>query len=159
AWSNSPATSSSSTGTPCSRPSKACSPPRRSAHRRAPWPKTAGSGASFSITMRCAASTIPNPVCSNHVIRSPMQVFRGRVLTPTEIIDDGALAAESGTLTYVGSWQSAPEAVRTPAAPPAPEQYLPPGPVEVHNHAGGGASPPHPDTADARPRGLPAPRP
>ena len=83
-----------------------------------------------------------------------MQVFRGRVLTPTEIIDDGALAAESGTLTYVGSWQSAPEAVRTSAAPPAPEQYLLPGLVDVHNHGGGGVSFPDTESVEDVARGV-----
>src|SRR5699024_11986433 len=154
AWSNSPATSSCSTETPCLPPSKACSPPRRSARKREPWPKTAGSGASFSITMRCAASTTPNPASSNDVIRSPMQVFRGRVVTPTEIIDDGALAAESGTLTYVGSWDGAPAAVPTPAVPPAPEQYLLPGLVDVHNHGGGGVSFPDTERVEDVARGV-----
>src|SRR5699024_9700988 len=153
-WSNSPVTSSSSTGTPCSRPLKACSPPRRSARKREPWPKTAGSGASFSITMRCAASTTPNPASSNDVIRSPMQVFRGRVVTPTEIIDDGALAAESGTLTYVGSWEGAPEPVRTSEVAPAPEQYLLPGLVDVHNHGGGGVSFPDTERVEDVARGV-----
>lgn len=76
-----------------------------------------------------------------------MQVFRGRVVTPTEIIDDGALAAESGTLTYVGTWAGAPAQVRSSGTPSAPEHYLLPGLIDVHNHGGGGVS--FPDTENA----------
>ena len=83
-----------------------------------------------------------------------MQVFRGRVVTPTEIIDDGALAAESGTLTYVGSWEDAPAAVRSSEVAPAPAQYLLPGLVDVHNHGGGGVSFPDTERVEDVARGV-----
>src|SRR5690625_5140749 len=69
-----------------------------------------------------------------------MQVLRGRVITPEQIITDGVLAAESGVLTYVGEWEHAPATVRSSGVPADPQHYLLPGLVDVHNHGGGGAS-------------------
>src|SRR5690625_4697668 len=70
------------------------------------------------------------------------------------MIVDYPLYADADTLTYVGSLQSAPEAVRTSAAPPAPEQYLLPGLVDVHNHGGGGVSFPDTESVEDVARGV-----
>lgn len=69
-----------------------------------------------------------------------MQVLRGRVITPEQIIDDGAVAIETGAFTYVGEWEHAPASVRASNAPADAENYLLPGLVDVHNHGGGGVS-------------------
>lgn len=69
-----------------------------------------------------------------------MHVLRGRVVTPERIIDDGAVASEAGTLTYVGPWRDAPADVAATDLAPAPGEYLLPGLVDVHNHGGGGVS-------------------
>lgn len=81
-----------------------------------------------------------------------MQVLRGRVVTPEAIIDDGAVAIASGEFTYVGTWQEAPAAVRDAGRAPAPEEYLLPGLVDIHNHGGRGVS--FPDIEDARDVGI-----
>lgn len=77
-----------------------------------------------------------------------MQVLRGRVVTPYEIIDDGALAVAAGKLTYVGPWGQAPAQIHQTPAEPAPGEYLLPGLVDVHNHGGGGVSFPDTDNLD-----------
>lgn len=76
-----------------------------------------------------------------------MQVLRGRVVTPTEVIDDGVIAHAGGVITHVGTWQGAPEHVRVRPLPPEPEGYLLPGLIDIHNHGGGGIS--IPDSASA----------
>lgn len=75
-----------------------------------------------------------------------MQVARGRVITPEEVIDDGAVVTDDGVFSYVGPWEQAPQSARDSGARAQPSTYILPGLVDVHNHGGGGVS--FPDTLD-----------
>ena len=70
----------------------------------------------------------------------PHTYLRGRVVTPTEVIDDGVVVVDGDTIAWVGpagaagrhGWPDAPDAVVVPPT-------MLPGLVDVHNHGGGGA--------------------
>jgi N-acetylglucosamine-6-phosphate deacetylase len=74
---------------------------------------------------------------------------RGRVVTPEGIVDDGIVVVSGGVVVYAGEsaavgtaeQQTArtPSQDRTSVEAPA-EGFVIPGPVDVHNHGGGGAS-------------------
>lgn len=69
------------------------------------------------------------------------EYFRGRVVTPTEVIDDGVVVVRGETIVWVGAaaraahdgWPEAPDPVATPVT-------MLPGLVDLHTHGGGGAS-------------------
>jgi N-acetylglucosamine-6-phosphate deacetylase len=66
--------------------------------------------------------------------------LRGRVVTPTTLIDDGVVVVQGDTIAWVGSADAAgvhgwPD---LPDAPDVPRTLLP-GLVDLHNHGGGGA--------------------
>ncbi len=83
---------------------------------------------------------------------SPL-VLRGRVVTPDDVLDDGAVVVDGGRITWVGpvSTATAPAAlagaVAGAARPPVGTTLLP-GLVDLHNHGGGGASFPDARTPD-----------
>ncbi|MCM3660571.1 amidohydrolase family protein [Georgenia satyanarayanai] len=75
------------------------------------------------------------------------RVVRGRVVTPTAVLDDGAVAWEDDRLTWVGNAGEAPAALREAVAAATPvDGYVLPGLVDLHCHGGGGAS--FPDAED-----------
>lgn len=80
---------------------------------------------------------------SNDVLPSPA-VVRGRVVTPSAILDDAVLAFEDGVVAFVGLPDDLPERW---ACPPPSDDVLLPGLVDVHCHGGGGASFPDATTA------------
>jgi len=77
------------------------------------------------------------------------EYFRGRVVTPTEVIDDGVVVVRGETIVWVGAaaraahdgWPDAPDPVATPVT-------MLPGLVDLHTHGGGGASYPDATTPD-----------
>ncbi|AEE46916.1 N-acetylglucosamine-6-phosphate deacetylase [Cellulomonas fimi] len=75
------------------------------------------------------------------------QVLRGRVVTPTRVLDDGVVVVAGDRLAWVGPADRLPQPWELPAE--AVGTVLP-GLVDVHCHGGGGASfPDAPDTATA----------
>jgi N-acetylglucosamine-6-phosphate deacetylase len=74
---------------------------------------------------------------------------RGRVVTPTAVVDDGVVVLEGERIAYVGAaadagpWQAVVDAAGAPVA----GTTVLPGLVDVHCHGGGGAS--FPDADDA----------
>ena len=76
--------------------------------------------------------------------------FTGRVVTPVEIIDDGAVVVEGRHIAWVGRTRDAVRAgfgSEVGAATPAGQDgYLLPGLVDVHCHGGGGESFPNAET-------------
>ncbi len=80
---------------------------------------------------------------SNDVLPSPA-VVRGRVVTPSAILDDAVLAFEDGVVAFVGLPDDLPERWE---CPPPSDDVLLPGLVDVHCHGGGGASFPDATTA------------
>lgn len=75
------------------------------------------------------------------------RVVRGRVVTPTAVLDDGVVAWEGERLTWVGDAGSAPDGLRDAVAAVTPvDGYVLPGLVDLHCHGGGGAS--FPDAED-----------
>jgi N-acetylglucosamine-6-phosphate deacetylase len=77
-------------------------------------------------------------------------VVRGRVVQRSSVVDDGVVVASGGRVTFAGSVPDAVAAGHGPAVgsvPPAPEAYVLPGLVDLHNHGGGGVS--FPDVASA----------
>lgn len=69
------------------------------------------------------------------------EYYRGRVVTPNEVIEDGVVVVEDGTIAWVGDAARAIGAgwpdVPAPAAEPV---TVLPGLVDLHCHGGGGAS-------------------
>ncbi|MDR2703205.1 MAG: amidohydrolase family protein [Cellulomonadaceae bacterium] len=81
-----------------------------------------------------------------------MQLYRGDIVKPDTIIEDGVVIVENGKITYAGAANES-EIEQTlgklaPALPQATNEYLLPGFVDIHNHGGGGASFPDCTTAD-----------
>jgi len=77
----------------------------------------------------------------------PTRVLRGRVVTPSAVVDDGAVAWEGERITWVGPADDAPDALRDAVTAAVPvDGYVLPGLVDLHCHGGGGAS--FPDAAD-----------
>ncbi|PUB22869.1 N-acetylglucosamine 6-phosphate deacetylase [Promicromonospora sp. AC04] len=77
-------------------------------------------------------------------------VVRGRLVQPSAVVDDGVVVASGGRVTFAGSLSEAVATGYGPAVeqmPPAPETYVLPGLVDLHNHGGGGVS--FPDVASA----------
>ena len=77
-------------------------------------------------------------------------VVRGRLVQPSSVVDDGVVVASGGRVTFAGSLDDALATGYGPAVesvPPAPETYVLPGLVDVHNHGGGGVSFPDVGTA------------
>ncbi len=77
-------------------------------------------------------------------------VLRGRVVLPSEVLDDGVVVATGDRLTFVGT---VPDAVTAGlgdlvAVVPASSAVVLPGLVDLHNHGGGGVSFPDVLTAD-----------
>lgn len=68
-------------------------------------------------------------------------VLRGRVVTPTEVIDDGVVVLRAGVIAWVGEAAAAGAAgwSHVPGAAASPVTLLP-GLVDIHTHGGGGAS-------------------
>src|SRR5450631_3574518 len=83
-------------------------------------------------------------------------VLRGRVVTPDQVIEDGAVVIEGDRIVWVGATlgATAPAALATAIAAtpqPWPGTTLLPGLVDLHAHGGGGASfPDATNTDDAR---------
>ncbi|WP_275005425.1 N-acetylglucosamine-6-phosphate deacetylase [Promicromonospora iranensis] len=78
-------------------------------------------------------------------------VVRGRLVRPSSVVDDGVVVASGGRVTFAGSVSDALATGYGPAVetvPPAPETYVLPGLVDLHNHGGGGVSFPDVTTAD-----------
>ncbi len=94
-----------------------------------------------------AASSVPAPT----VPSSPPRAYRGRVVLPLEILDDGAVVVHGTTIAWVGRASEAAAAghgdVVTAAGEPVPGTTVLPGLVDLHDHGGGGAS--FPDAGDA----------
>jgi N-acetylglucosamine-6-phosphate deacetylase len=77
-------------------------------------------------------------------------VVRGRLVQAASVVDDGVVVASGGRVTFAGSVSDALATGYGPAVEtvsPAPETYLLPGLVDLHNHGGGGVS--FPDVASA----------
>ena len=89
--------------------------------------------------------------------------FTGRVVTPFEIIEDGAVVITDGHIAWVGETSQAQRAgfgEEIAHATAAPEDgYLIPGLVDVHCHGGGGESFPNATTREpSSPSSAAAPR-
>jgi N-acetylglucosamine-6-phosphate deacetylase len=77
-------------------------------------------------------------------------VVRGRLVQASSVVDDGVVVTSGGRIAFAGSVRDAVAAGHGPAVeqvPPAPETYVLPGLVDLHNHGGGGAS--FPDVGSA----------
>ncbi|WP_129790085.1 N-acetylglucosamine-6-phosphate deacetylase [Promicromonospora panici] len=77
-------------------------------------------------------------------------VVRGRLVQPSAVVDDGVVVTSGGRVAFAGSLPDAVAAGHGPAVdrvPAAPEAYVLPGLVDLHNHGGGGVS--FPDVASA----------
>ncbi|MFE6971852.1 N-acetylglucosamine-6-phosphate deacetylase [Isoptericola sp. NPDC057653] len=98
--------------------------------------------------MSDATSPAPVPVPGELV------VLRGRVVTPHDVVDDGAVVVADGVVRWVGPAAAAehadPAVAAAVAAAPAPdpETVLLPGLVDLHDHGGGGVG--FPDAASAQ---------
>lgn len=80
---------------------------------------------------------------------SELHVLRGRVVTPLQVVPDGAVVLRGDRIAYAGSADRAPDELR-PAVEEAPTGpgYVLPGLVDVHCHGGGGASFPNATTRE-----------
>lgn len=70
-------------------------------------------------------------------------VVRGRLVQPARVVDDGVVVTTGGRVAFAGSLPDAVAAGHGPLVelvPPAPETYVLPGLVDLHNHGGGGVS-------------------
>jgi len=76
-------------------------------------------------------------------------VLRGEVVTPSEVVPDGAVVLADGRIAWVGPAAQVPGrwAADLPPAP-APGTTLLPGLVDLHDHGGGGSSFPDATTRD-----------
>lgn len=74
-------------------------------------------------------------------------VLRGRVVTPSGMLDDGVVVVTGDRLGWVGRAADAPPGTPLPGPDAAPRTLLP-GLVDLHCHGGGSAS--FPDATDAR---------
>lgn len=76
-------------------------------------------------------------------------MLRGRLVSSTEVIEDGVVLWDNDTIGYAGSAATVPPQWRENVADshPSPDRLLLPGLVDVHCHGGGGAS--FPDSEDA----------
>lgn len=94
-----------------------------------------------------AASSVPAQPASS----SPPRAYRGRVVLPREVLDDGAVVVDGPTIAWVGRASDAAVAgygdAVAAAGEPVPGTTVLPGLVDLHDHGGGGAS--FPDAEDA----------
>ncbi|MFC8731978.1 N-acetylglucosamine-6-phosphate deacetylase [Luteimicrobium sp. NPDC057192] len=94
-----------------------------------------------------AASSVP----ASTAPQSPTRAYRGRVVLPREVLDDGAVVVDGTTIAWVGRASEAAAAgygaVVAAAGEPVPGATVLPGLVDLHDHGGGGAS--FPDAGDA----------
>lgn len=77
-------------------------------------------------------------------------VVRGRLVQPSSVVDDGVVVTSGGRVAFAGPLADALATGYAPAVesvPPAPEAYVLPGLVDLHNHGGGGVS--FPDVGSA----------
>lgn len=84
-------------------------------------------------------------------------VVRGRLVQPSAVVDDGVVLASGGRVTFAGSVSDALATGYGPAVEPvpaAPDTYLLPGLVDLHNHGGGGVSFPDVTSASAALAGV-----
>ncbi|MGC5167851.1 N-acetylglucosamine-6-phosphate deacetylase [Luteimicrobium sp. DT211] len=96
---------------------------------------------------------LPGPVSSAAVSSAPspsLRAFRGRVVLPRKVLDDGAVVVDGATIAWVGRASEAEGAgygdvVGRAGAPQSGTTVLP-GLVDLHDHGGGGAS--FPDAGD-----------
>ncbi len=75
-----------------------------------------------------------------------LEVIRGDVVTPEEVVVDGVVLADDGVITWVGRAADAPPGLEGRLGGPPPDQLVLPGLVDLHNHGGGGVS--FPDATD-----------
>ncbi|MDO8145630.1 MULTISPECIES: N-acetylglucosamine-6-phosphate deacetylase [unclassified Isoptericola] len=76
------------------------------------------------------------------------EVVVGRIVTPTDVIEDGAVQIRDGRIHWCGPRTALPaRAGEAPVPDPRPGSTVLPGLVDLHNHGGGGAS--FPDAATA----------
>lgn len=90
-------------------------------------------------------------VPTNPAPASP-QALLGRVVTPSAVIDDGAVVLDGDRIAFVGARRAAVDggwgdAVAS-AVPAVEDAVILPGLVDIHNHGGGGASFPDVESAD-----------
>lgn len=100
-------------------------------------------------------SMVTSPQLSPQLSPANWQLFRGRVVTANQVIDDGALVVDdTGHLAYVGTSAAlsngahpaataALQGIRLPSLPdstPAGTEFLLPGLIDVHCHGGAGVS-------------------
>lgn len=80
----------------------------------------------------------------------PVVVERGRVVTPSGVVADGAVVLEGARIAWVGAAADAPAgwSAAVDATPAHPTRWVLPGLVDLHNHGGGGASFPDALSAD-----------
>lgn len=78
----------------------------------------------------------------SHAETTPADVvLRGEVVTPAEVLPDGAVVLSAGLIAWVGPAAQLPGAWADDLPPvPAPGTTLLPGLVDVHDHGGGGSS-------------------
>jgi N-acetylglucosamine-6-phosphate deacetylase len=95
-----------------------------------------------------AAPSVPVPTSTPSGGR---RAYRGRVVLPHEVLDDGAVVVDGATIAWVGRASEAASAsygdVVEAAGEPEPGTTVLPGLVDLHDHGGGGAS--FPDAGDA----------
>lgn len=78
-----------------------------------------------------------------------VEVFRGDVVTPEEVVVDGVVLADGGVITWVGPVADAPRTgIEDRLVGPPPDQVVLPGLVDLHDHGGGGVSFPDATTLD-----------
>ncbi|GAA4834247.1 amidohydrolase family protein [Luteimicrobium xylanilyticum] len=98
-----------------------------------------------------AASSVSVPTTSSSTSVAGRRAYRGRVVLPHDVLDDGAVVVDGTTIVWVGRVAEAAaaghgEAVAA-AGEPQPGTTILPGLVDLHDHGGGGAS--FPDAGDA----------
>ena len=68
-------------------------------------------------------------------------MVRGDLVTPEGVVPDGVVLSDDGVITWVGPAQQAPRAgIEAELDGPAPDRWVLPGLVDLHDHGGGGAS-------------------
>ncbi|MDY2941254.1 MAG: amidohydrolase family protein [Varibaculum sp.] len=81
-----------------------------------------------------------------------VKTFRGRVVTPNTIIDDGVVVLDGGVIAWIGESIEAADAGYgdevLAASAPTDDRYILPGLVDVHCHGGGGESFPNAETRE-----------
>lgn len=89
-------------------------------------------------------------MASTNPVLCQQRAFRGRVVTPTAVIDGGAVVIEGDRIVFVGTYDEACARFGSlvgQLVELADDAVILPGLVDIHNHGGGGAS--FPDVASA----------